>query len=529
MKIYMRSTGSIFIALLIVSALILGGCGSGGGGSNTDGSGSVAASQTGTAAILLRDSPAEEYDSIILCVNKLTLEPGSEVIFAAKDECVEVDLLAHKEKPFLLNVKNVPARNYNQIRMTVDYIRTVGGSCDTLDIKLPSGVIKINPQGGIPIKSNDKVVIDVDVKAKQSVNIHAAGNSGKCIFRPVILAEVRTVDKLPPNLLCPKILSGTVTAINRVNDEVVGFDLKLAYSKFDDIKVMVNEATIVFDENGSFADTNSIEIGQSVEVRGEMQPDLTVLASVVAIGDLIKLHGTALTAVGNDLKFILKLDPGQAIVGEINVAIDNQTLILTDCNTEVDWNEIKPGTGVRFIGKGVGGDYIAAALFIEDQDNYGTIEAMHAVDGGYELEFIPAGELNSVTILLPDGAGSKMEGDGIIDKDLLAELVNCTARKARVVLNEFDATMADIVEVRQEMTGGEIKQYGLDNVQERITLASGEVIQVQPYATIFKDGGPVGFNELKYGDNITIFGLDDCEGNNNGIDFYGFVIVVESN
>jgi hypothetical protein len=506
----------------------LGGCGSGGGGSDTGGSGSVAASQTGTAALLLRDSPAEEYDSIILCVKQVTLEPGSEVIFAAQNECVEIDLLDHKEKPFLLNVKNVPARNYNQIRMTVDYIETEGGPCDNLDIKLPSEVIKINPQGGIPIKSGDKVVIDVDVKAKQSVNIHTAGNSGKCIFRPVILAEVKTVDKLPPNLVCPRILSGTIAAINMEDGTLVGFELKLTHSKYDEVEVIVNQSTIVFDENGVFTDTNSLKVNQSVKVRGEMQPDLNILASVVAIGDLVNLHGTALTTVDNDLKFSMKLDPGQAVVGEIKVAIDNQTLILIDCKTEVEWDAIKPGTGVRFIGKVVEGDYIAITLFLEEQDNYGTLDAMHNVDGGYDMDFIPAGEQNSVTLFLPDSAGAKMEGDGSIAKDLLAELVNCTAREARVVLNELDDTVADLVEVRHEMTGGEIKQDGLDKAQERITLVNGDVIQVQQYATILKENQPIAFDSLQYGDDITVFGLGDCEGNNNGIDFYGFVIVVEN-
>lgn len=531
MKIYIRSTMSIFLALLIGSALILGGCGSGGGGSDTGGSGVIAASQTGTAALLLRDSPAEEYDSIILCVNKVTLEPGSEIIFAAaEDKCVEVDLLDYKEKPFLLNVKDVPARKYDQIRMTVDYIRTEGGPCDALDldIKLPSDVIKINPQGGIPIKSGDKVVIDVDVKAKQSVNIHTAGNSGKCIFRPVILAEVKTVNKLPPNLLCPRILSGTITAINMDDGEVAGFELKLAHSKYDELKVTVNQSTIVFDENGVFTNTNSLKVNQSVKVRGEIQPDLTVLASVVTIGDLINLHGTALTAVDSDLKFRMKLDSGQAAFGEINVAVDNQTLILIDCNTEVGYETINAGTGVRAIGKLSGGDLIAVALFLEERENYGTIDAMRVVSGGYDMDFIPAGEQNIVTLFLPDAAGTKMEGDGSIDKDLLADLVNCTAREARVVLNELDDTVADLVEVRHEMTGGEIKQDGLDKAQERITLVNGDVIQVQQYATILKDNQPIAFNDLKYGDDITVFGLVDCDGNNNGIDFYGFVIVVES-
>jgi hypothetical protein len=525
MKTYFKSTGSIFLALLITSALMLAGCGGGSGGSD---SGGGTASQTGTAALLLRDSPAEDYDSIILCVNKVTLEPGSEVIFEAEDGCIDIDLLDHKEKPFLLNVKDVPARTYNQIRMTVDDISTVGGPCDKLDVKLPSGVIKINPQGGIPIKSGDKVVIDVDVKAKQSVNVHTAGKSGKCIFRPVIIAEVKTVDKLPPNLACPRILNGTITAIEMEGEDVVGFKLKLRDSKYDEVSVRVNRGTVVFDENGNFTDPNSLEVGQSVKVRGEIQSDLSILASMVAIGNLINLHGTALTAVGVDLKFSMKLDPGQAVIGEINVAVDNQTLILIDCKTEVGMDAIKAGTGVRAIGKLSGGDLIAVALFLEEQNNYGTIKGMQALGTGYNMDFIPAGEQDSVTIFLPDTAGAKMEGDGSIDKGLLAELVNCTARQARVVLNESDATVADLAEIKEEMTGGKINPHGIDTQLDRITLVDGQVIQVQGNATILKDNQPVAINSLKDGDDITVFGLEDCANNDNGIDFYGFVIIIEN-
>ena len=240
MKICIRSKESTFLLILMITAMIFAGCGGGGGGGGSDDFSAGSSSQTGTAALLLRDAPADEYDKIILCINKVTLEPGSEAVFEAEEGCVEVDLLEHQEKPFLLNVKDVPAGTYNQIRMTVDYIRTKGGSCDTKDIKLPSNVIKINPQGPFTIKSGDKVVIDVDVKAKQSINIHAAGNSGKCIFRPVILAEVKTVDDLLPERKCPRIFKGIITALKLDdNDDVIGFKLKLSHSKNNEVRVRI--------------------------------------------------------------------------------------------------------------------------------------------------------------------------------------------------------------------------------------------------------------------------------------------------
>ena len=534
MKTFIKSTGLFILIVLSAAAIILGSCGGGGGGGGSDGadSGGSAASQTGTAAILLRDAPAEEYNQIILCINKVTLEPGSEVAFEAKEGCVEVDLLEHQEKPFLLNVKDVPTGKYNQIRMTVDYIRTVGGSCDRLDIKLPSNVIKINPQGPFYINSGDKVVIDIDVKAKQSVNIHAAGQSGKCIFRPVILAEVKTIDDLLPEGKCPRILKGTITALNLDdNDDVTGFKLKLSHSKYNEVRVRINDETAVFDEDGSFTDPNALEVGQQVKVKGEFLKDLSILSSVVAIGDLINLHGTALTEVVDD-KFEMELDPGQAVADEeiiVEVDSQDQTLILIDCRTEVDQDAIEPGIGVRAIGKLSEGKLIAVALFLEKPSHYGTIESMKDTGNGYDMEFTPANRTDSEIIFLPDAAIAKMEGDGPIEKDLLARLVNCNPRQARIELNELDDKTADLVAVKQEMTGGKIKKYGLNKKLEQITLESGEIIQIQEYATIIKDGYATLFKELEEGDVITVFGLADCEGNKNGIDFYGFVAIVENN
>jgi hypothetical protein len=442
MKTLFKSAGSIYLITLVAAALILVSCGGGGGGSGDADSGGSSASQTGTAALLLRDAPAEEYDKINLCINKVTLEPGSELFFEAEDGCVEVDLLEHQEKPFLLNVEDVPAGTYNQIRMTVDYIKTEGGTCDSLDIKLPSNVIKINPQVPFTIKSGDNVVIDIDVKAKQSVNIHEAGKSGKCIFRPVIIADVTTVEDLLPGRKCPRIFNGTITALRLDdNDDVTGFKLKLRHSKYNKVRVRVNEKTVVFDEDGNFTDPNELEVGQRVKVRGEFLKDLTILSSVVAVGDLITLYGTALTEVDDD-KFKMELDRGQAVADEeIIVEIDSkdQTLILIDCRTEVDQDAIKPGVGVRALGKLSKEKLVAVALFLEKTSNYGTIESMKDTGNGYEMEFTPANRADSVTIFLPDDAIAKMEGDGPIEKGLLARLVNCDPRQARIELNEFAA------------------------------------------------------------------------------------------
>jgi hypothetical protein len=259
-----------------------------------------------------------------------------------------------------------------------------------------------------------------------------------------------------------------------------------------------------------------------------MLEDASLLASVVAIGDLIKLYGTALTKViseNGDLKFEMKLAPGQVVIDEsIYVVVDNQTLILIDCKTEVGMDAIKPGIGVRAIGKISEGDLIAAVLFLEEQKTYGTIVGMEPNGIGYDLKFIPAGETDHIIIFLPDDAGVALEGDGSIEKELLKVLVDCEPRKARITLNETHPEVADFVEVKDEVIEGIIETT--DTVLRTITL-EGEpetIIQVQDFATIIRDGELINFDQLKSGDEIRVFGLEACPGDD--VDFYGFVILV---
>jgi hypothetical protein len=479
----------------------------------------------GTAAVLIKDAPTEEYDSIVLCISKATLEPGAVPLFES-DSCVEIDLLDHQEKPFLLTVKDIPAGTYNQIRLNVDDIYTEGGPCDRLPIKIPSGSMKINPQGPIDINSGDKIAITIDIHAKRSINLHPAGKSGKCIFRPVIIAEITNLGQIPPKDKCPRILNGTIVAISQDDGEVKGFRLKLAHDPNSKIDIRVDENTTVFDENGDFTTPDALEVGQKVKVRGELQKDAKILASVVAIGKLINLHGTARTRVepdNGDLKFTMELDPGQVIVDKTIDVIVNQTLILRDCNTEVDDDAIKPGVGVRAVGKLSDGDLIAVVLFLEEQQGFGTITAMFDTGTVYELEFIPSGETESITIFLPYDAEVKLEGDGGIQKDLLAKLVACDPRKAKIKFNKDDPADADLIVVQDEVIDGTIKSTDPDNLT--ITLQDGKFIQVQNLATILRNGSELlNFKELAEGDEITVFGLEDCT--DDPVDFHGFVIVV---
>jgi Cu/Ag efflux protein CusF len=204
--------------------------------------------------------------------------------------------------------------------------------------------------------------------------------------------------------------------------------------------------------------------------------------------------------------------------------VDQQTFILKDCKTEVGRNEIKPGIGVRAIGKISDGDLLSFVLFLEEQKNYGTIVGMEPNGAGYDLEFKPFGATDPINIFLPDDAEVALEDDGEIDKDLLAQLVYCEPRKARITFNETDPEMADFVEVKDEVIQGIIKTTDPDSRKITLQGSSEQIIQVQDLAIIIKNDDKINFKKLKYNDKIKVFGLSACAGDE--VHFYGFLIIV---
>ena len=95
----------------------------------------------------------------------------------------------------------------------------------------------------------------------------------------------------------------------------------------------------------------------------------------------------------------MRLDPLQAIIDDtIDVIVENQTLILIGCKTKVTDVAIKPGVAVRAVGKLSEGDLIAVVLFIEEQQDYGTIIAMTDIGGGYNMNFYQLKENDEITV-----------------------------------------------------------------------------------------------------------------------------------
>ena len=223
----------LFLTASLTAGFVLGGC-SGGDGSGSGG-GSSSTAGNGTVALFLADGPADDYDSIFITICKVSLIPSennpnrSEVVIFESDECFEVDLLKLRNEDLLLTInKRIPGGFYEKIRLEIDDIRSKGGPCDSNGkyFKLPSGKIDLNPRGGIFVKSGKTLAIRLDIDANKSINLHEAGNSGKCIFRPVVFVDIETI-QTPQR--CPRILVGDIARLikNPRTKEIEGFYLDL--------------------------------------------------------------------------------------------------------------------------------------------------------------------------------------------------------------------------------------------------------------------------------------------------------------
>ncbi len=327
-------------------------------------------------------------------------------------------------------------------------------------------------------------------------------------------------------------MKGTIDSLIDENgdDGTDGFVLALGGQR-GDLKVYLTDDTVIFDENGAFVGPEALEPGQQVKVRGRLQPDGSLQASVVVIGGSLVLKGTVTGTVEPDSgrdQFPLDLDPGQAVVDDsIDVVVTADTLVLLGCDKIVGLDAIGPGMRARVVGKISEGDLLAVVVLLEAEQIIGDLTAISPTTGGSYLT-VKTGDSNPVEVFLPAGVAVFLEGDGQVDLDLLTELVECKPREVRIMLDSertLNLTAKD-VHVQPEKFVGEVSWT--DNGEPVLTLIGGETVRVQPGATILADqedsDTPVSFEYIQPGDNLTLFGFEACEGD--GIDFYAFIVLI---
>ena len=540
--------GTLFLIFLVAAGFLVGGCSSGGGsGSGASGSGSV--------ALLIADNPADDYESICLYITKVILIPNKGrhcVLFESHSpEGYKVDLLKYREKDFLFTIhRKVPAGCYSKIRLEVSKViaKPKPGldpvpPCNT-NIKLPSGKVDLNPRGKFCVKSGKTLAIRLDIDANKSFALHAAGGSGKCIFRPVVFVDIETIYDFKR---CPDTLKGEIVEVHSVFGVVDYLILDLD-GKRQDIKTELSDRTRIFDEDGNFVDrtTDELKAGQTVRVRGWLTPKGTIRSSLIVIGDVLTISGTADDKLTGNT-FPLLIDPGQELIGDIvDVLVGDETLILAGCDKLVDEKAIQKYVRTEVIGKYDLGQEVlrsVAVLLKSFHKIRGFLGNIEDVSGGYELTLYDSDnkviDLDpTFTIFLPEGSPVHLLGDGPVPIELLQELVEC---KRREVVVHFDVDESQnlvaqkVIVINETVRGVVVSEPNTVNRTLKIEIDGGStiIVKVREGAFFYKQresyyGGDCGvdFDDIEVGDNLIISGLSACD--DPEADFYGFAVVILS-
>lgn len=539
-----------FLIFLISAGFLIGACSGGGGSSGSGGAGA------GSVALLIADNPADDYESICLYITRVILIPDKGkhyVLFESHGpEGYPVDLLKYREKDFFFTIRHkVPAGCYSKIRLEVSKViakpkpglEPVPPCTD--NIKLPSGKVDLNPRGGFCVKSGKTIAIRLDVDANKSFALHEAGGSGKCIFRPVVFVDIETIYD---SKRCPDTLKGEIDQIHSVDGIVDYFILDLDGNR-QDIKTELSDRTRIFDEDGNFVDrtVDELKVGQTVRVRGWLTPKGTIRSSLIVIGDVLTIYGTADDELGSDDTFPLLIDDGQELIGDtVDVLVRNQTLILAGCDTIVDAEAIQKYVRTEVIGKYDLTEKVlrSAAILLKSYHKIrGFLGNVEDEEGGYVLTLYDSDDKNNdmdptFTIFLPQGNPVVLLGDGPVPIELLQELVACKRREVIIRFDEDESqnlVAQKVIVINETFRGTVVSEP--DPVTRTLELkVDGDAtitVKVRYGTFIYKQreyhyGGDCGvdFDDIEVGDNLIISGLSACD--DPEADFYGFGIVILS-
>jgi len=534
-----RLIGLVIVVAAGLASIIATGGGGGGGGSGTVSS----SGGTGSVALYVADGPADSYKHIYIWITRVELLPvdgsgaGPVLIYQSPNpQGYKVDLLSYREEDFFLTLKpNVPAGWYDKVRLYVSNIESVGGPCDLgLDdnIKLPSGKIDLNPRGPFELKKGEALAIRLDIDANKSINLHPAGKSGKCIFRPVVFVDIEPV-KLRSG--CPEILTGKITRVidTSAAEGINGFVLTLPDGR-GNIEVLLSESTVIFDQEGVPGTSADLKVNDSVWVRGRIDSYGKLSASVVVVGEVLAIDGVAQSTVDTDGQFVFLPSTGEAIIGELNVQLfDGSSLVLVGCDTIADWGAIQPNRRAKVVGKydAQGQVFRGIVVFLKELEIFGNVVSVTELDGGLNLVIQPSGT-TEVTVYVPSNAPVYLEGDGEFPRALL-----CEGREVRVIIDSTveSPLTAKLVRVTSETLEGAVLQgtnpYNTVLLVKPNGATAAVYVGVQPYATVLdlRNGKykPIDISEIDPGDEVKCFGVQKCPDDaTSPVSFYAFVILV---
>ncbi len=494
--------------------LSLVGCGDSGG----------SAANSSEVAILITDGPADEYDSIFVTIEEISLIPtgdGTPVVLFHSAAGEEIDILELRDEDLLLTIgRGIPSGSYGQVRIVITQVRTEGGECDDVEVTLPDGPIDVTPEEPIQLTPGAMFCLRLDIDANKSIEADTTGKTPDCSFQPVVFLEV-IAGSIPD--ACPESLVGTVAELTTDTLGVVtGFVLDLGGDR-GSVDVDLRGATGIFDADGLAASADILAAGRTVTVRGVLDDDGTIDALVVVLGETVSVAG-AVDSVTDETRFVVEPDEGSGIVDAVEVAVVEGTLVLANCKPAAP-DVIQPGAPVTVAGKLSVEDPELRAVIVEVAPRrlQGSLVEATAVEEGTEIMVIPEGDTDPVTLLVPDDVRIQLEGDGEIPAEVLEVVLDCGPREVTVRFDLSDPTTPSEVRVGAESLGGELES--VDAAASELVIG-GQTVSVLPDAMILDlRGGEqklISLGDLEPGSALRVFGLAACE----QVDFYGFLVLV---
>lgn len=495
---------------LVIAALLtmLAGCGGGGGGE-----GSSVTAQTGTVAVFIKDGPADQFEHIWVTISQVELLPvsGSPVVIYENPSGCRIDILDYRNEDFLLKIRrDVPAGQYSKIRLRVSEIELSPVSTDT-EVKLPSGKIDLNPREPFTVEPGGNLTIRLDIDANKAIHVHPS-RPGWYIFRPVIFVDIESGF---PESICPKIVHGTIDRLMQEREQTTGFVMTLDDNR-GTLDVKLNADTDIFLSYGEFGEASDLAVGQEVRVRGTMDSSGALVASLVVIGDVVDVLGDVIDVVSPS-RFTLTTFSEEELLGTYEVVIDPvNTLVLTDCNTEVGPEAIQEGMVARVIGKLVGFELRAVAVILRPKEVKGEITAASNVSGGRQLTVLPEGETTGVQVFVPTAVPVYIEGDGEVPASYLT-----VGRTVRILV---DPAIVSPVTAKKVFIVGQKNEGTVSSVGADTMIVDGKTVRVPAGATILDQRSGcslVPFSTIEAGDKVVYFGLETS-----GADFEAPVVLI---
>lgn len=510
---------SLFAAALGVgAAALVPGCGDGG----TD------VSVRGTVALVLADAPAVDADELWITVKEATLIPGSgrdPVVLYESPTGVRLNVLEYADEDFLFAVRDdVPPGSYAKIRLKISKVEAVGGPCGSVESFLPSGHLDVAPRAPIGIEPGQTIAVRLDLDAKKSILLHTAGQSGKCVFRPVAFCEI---DRAPAFRRCPHPVRGTVIRlVTNASGATTGFDLDLPGAR-GAIRVVLASTTAIF-EGCERVGPEAIAVGDQVVVRGRLDASGRLVALAVLLGDPLLVRGTIAGTVSGG--FVLDPAEGEEILDATTVELADDVLVYTACDTQVSASALRAGAEVWVAGW-IFGDparLCGAVIHVRHVPLSGELTAMRSASGGTWFTFDPYGSAAPFDVLLPLGAVVRLQRDGAVDGDILQDLLRCRRLSAAVRLDPtvFSYYRALEIVVAAEEVAGEVRSVAaatrtVDVAGTMVELELGaRVVDVSNLAPVLSS-----LSSVRPGDEVRAYGLSRCAGG--AIEFWGFLLLIE--